>query len=347
MVRKVNMLACAALIVLLSAGCQPAVERPSAKSMTDARALVWPQPPHAERIRYDRAIARPEDLGIRTSGWDRLWGTIFGREEEWFVRPTGIAASDREIFVADAGAQALWILDPVAGKFRKLRQAKEQQLVSPVALTLGREGRIYLTDSYLARIFVFDVTGKLLRTIEEARLRRPTGIAYDDRRDRLYVCDSQAHRVWIFDGAGTPLGSIGERGHGAGQFNFPTHLTLDATGNLFVVDALNFRVQMFRPDGVYAGGFGVQGDSSGHFASPKGVAVDGQGHVYVVDALFDAVQVFDRTGRYLLTFGERGIGAGQFWLPGGIAIDSRDRIYVADSFNQRLQIFQYVAGKRQ
>ncbi len=329
-------------VAALGTGCQPGAPPPATGREAAVEPLVWPPPPLHPRIRFVRAVARPADLGIKPSFWQRLGEFLAGKEEEWFVRPTGVAAHGSAIYVADAGTQALWFLDSQAGRFRRIRDAGRQRLVSPVAVAPGAGGRVYLADSFLARIFVYGADGKLTGTIADPGLKRPAGLAYDGARDRLYVADSAAHRVWLFGGDGRLAGAIGRRGPGDGEFNFPTHVAVARDGTVYVTDALGFRIEAFSPDGAFVGQFGRHGDSSGDFASPKGVALDREGHVYVVDALFDAVQIFDRQGHYLLTFGERGLRPGQFWLPGGLFIDDHDRIYVADAYNQRVQIFEYL-----
>jgi DNA-binding beta-propeller fold protein YncE len=323
-------------------GCQAPMTSPRTEEPAVLRPLVWPQSPQPARIRFVKTVTRPEDMGIESSFWQQLWGVLVGREEEWFIRPTGVAVNGQTILVTDAGGQALLVLNFQTKQFRKLQNAGSQRLISPVAVTLGAEERTYLVDSYLREIFIYDRKQNFVGAISAPTLQRPAGLAYDSARNRLYVADSAAHRIWIFTGDGKPLGEIGRRGDGDGEFNFPTHVALDKHGNLYVADALNFRMQMFDSEGRFTGKFGRHGDSSGNFASPKGLAVDSEDHIYVVDALFDAVQIFDRAGQYLLTFGERGVGPGQFWLPGGIFIDDRDQIYVADTYNQRVQIFQYL-----
>ncbi len=327
-------------------GCQAPMTSARTEESAVVKSLVWPQPPQQPRIRFVKTVTRPEDMGIESSFWQRVWGVLVGREEAWFIRPTGVAANGQTILVTDAGGQALWVLNPQTKQFQKLQSARGERLISPVAVAWGREKRIYVVDSYLREIFIYDGKQNLVGAISAPNLQRPAGLAYDPLRDHLYVADSAAHRVWIFTGDGKPLGAIGQRGTGDGDFNFPTHVAVDRNGNLYVADALNFRLQMFDREGRFTGNFGRHGDASGTFASPKGVAVDSDDHIYVVDALFDAVQIFDRAGQYLLTFGERGVGPGQFWLPGGIFIDDRDQIYVADTYNQRLQIFEYIGESR-
>jgi DNA-binding beta-propeller fold protein YncE len=332
------------VLLTLATACetQPIRVSPGREAMTTS--LTWPQPPLRPRIRYIRTVARPADLGIQPSFWKRLGALIVGAREESFIRPAAVTSGGSAIYIADPGAQGVWFLDTKAGRFERFQEAEGRRLISPVALTLGPNGHLFVSDSFLAKVFVYDTAGHPVGAISTPNLKRPTGLAYDEMRDRLYVADSIEHRIFIFDGKGSVLGTIGQRGVADGEFNSPTHLAVDREGNLYVTDALGFRVQFFSPNGAFAGQFGTHGDASGDFAMPKGVAVDSRGHIYVVDALFDAVQIFDRRGQLLLAFGGRGTGPGEFWLPNGLFIDSQDRIYVADSYNQRIQIFEYVGG---
>lgn len=336
-----------ALLLVLAAPAgatgAPAVQAdPAAGAPRDPPA--WPAPPARPRIRFLRPVARPADLGVRRSPWRRLAELFTGPDDAWLVRPTGVACAGDRLYVADPGSPALWILDPAAGSVRRIGRASGGPLASPVAVAAGRGGRVFVADSQRATVLVFDAEGKPEGAFAHERFRRPAGLAYDAARDRLYVADPGAHGVAVFAGDGRPLGWMGRRGAGPGEFNFPTHLAVDGAGALLVNDSLNFRVQALDGEGAFLSAFGRQGDASGALASPKGVAVDGAGRVYVVDALFDAVQIFDRQGRFLLGFGERGVGPGQLWLPGGIALDGKDRIYVADSYNRRIQVFEYLGG---
>ncbi len=330
------------LIGLLGACSE--VKRESGLTPPAGPSLVWPDPPDPPRIKFLKTVAGPTDLGIQPSFWERVGELFAGKAEAWMIRPTGVAVRGEVLYVADPGAQALWILDGAAGRFKEIRGPRGQQLASPVGVTIGREGKVYVADSYLRKLLIFNPDGNLTGSVENASFLRPSGVAYDEAADRLYVADSATHRIWILSGQGKMQGSIGGHGSQEGEFNYPTHVALDRVGTLYVTDSLGFRIQMFSRDGRLLGSFGRHGDASGDFAAPKGVGVDSEGHVYVVDALFDAVQIFDRAGQLLLGFGQRGPAPGQFWLPGGLFIDEKDRIYVADSYNQRVQIFQYIAG---
>lgn len=344
MLRRAPLIGTTLIAAALSLSCAgtPALVGTQGASGTP---LVWPEPPQAARIRFVQAISRPQDLGMRNTRWHRLltW-LVGGSSGEAFVRPTGVAADARALYVADPGAAALWLFDLQRKRCRRIQRAGQERLLSPVAVALGERQSVFLADSSLAKVFHIDLRGNCLRSIVLPAMRRPAGVAFDASRNRLYIADSAAHTIWVARADGTLIGSIGKRGTGSGEFNFPTHVAVDASGTLYVTDALGFRLQLFAPDGAFVSAFGRHGDSSGEFAMPKGVAVDAEGHIYVAEALFDAVQIFDRRGQFLLSFGGQGAQPGRFWLPNGIWIDLPDRIYVADAYNRRIQIFKYVAN---
>jgi len=320
---------------------QPATEEGGAYER-----LVWPQPPQPTRIRYVRSVAEPRDLGIQKSFFGKLIEAVTGNHSGRLVRPTGVAERDGVIYVADSGAQAVWIFDPANQRSVKVEKVNDIELMSPVAVADGPDGSFFVADSYLKKVFLLDRQGKLIRTVAEEGLERPAALAYDQAADRLYVADSVGQRIAVYASDGRHLSTWGKRGYGDGEFNYPSYLALDRSGALLVTDALNYRVQAFDRNGKFLWKIGQHGDGSGDFASPKGVAVDSEGHLYVVDALFDAVQIFDEKGGLLLQFGDRGTAPGEFWLPEGAFINKQDRIYVADSFNGRIQVFEFLGGSQ-
>jgi len=333
------------LLVLCAYG--PAV-RPATGDVAPApaSALVWPRPPAEPAVRYTRAIASPADWGVERGIFGRIVDALTGKDDERFARPTGVAARDGVLYVADPGAPALWIVDATNKRLVKVTTVGDATLASPVAVALGTGGSVFVADSVLKQVFELDRAGSRIRSIS-AGLSRPAGLAFDAENRRLYVADPVAQRIAVYGPDGALVRTIGGPGAGDGEFNGPTHLALDRNGVLLVTDALNFRVQAFDRDGRFLWKMGRHGDGSGDFAAPKGVASDAAGHVYVVDALFDVVQVFDRSGALLVAFGERGTRDGQFWLPGGIFISPEDDIYVADSYNRRIQVFRRATGNNE
>ncbi len=316
---------------------------PPGSTLEDQAALyqttVWPDPPQQARIRLVGTFGRPEDIGIRPSVFGRIWHWIVGAEARDMVRPYSFAALGSRLAVTDPGAGAVHVYDLSRGSYERIDKAGRQLLRSPVGAVM-LEDALYVADSALAGIFVFDADGKLARTLND--IQRPTGLAWDPGGKRLYVTDTMSHSIVVLDRDGERLFAFGRRGTGNGEFNFPSHITV-ADGRLYVNDTMNFRIQVFDLDGKFLSSFGKHGDSAGNFAQPKGVGLDSEGHIYVVDALFNRVQIFNADGELLLVFGGDGGSPGDFWLPSGLLI-VEDRIYVADSYNQRVQVFQFLGG---
>lgn len=328
-----------ALILAACAGRVP--EEPAAPP------LVWPPAPDAARIAFVHSFAGPADLGIRRGLLDSLKDLLLGEEEARLVRPMAVVAADGVIYVADPGAQGVHRFDPAGSGYALVRGPAAQPLPSPVGLARGRAGEVYVTDSKLARVLVISPGAKTAAPLElGAELGQPTGIAYDPAQQRLYVVDTAAHRIAVFGPGRQLVATIGRRGEGAGEFNYPTFLWRSAQGRLYVTDSLNFRVQILAADGAFVGAFGRRGDSPGDAARPKGIATDRHGHVYVVDALLHSLQIFDDAGRFLLPVGQQGRDPGEFWLPAGVFVADDDRIYVADSYNRRVQVLRYLGGTR-
>ena len=157
------------------------------------------------------------------------------------------------------------------------------------------------------------------------------------------------------------------------EFNNPSAVAADGSGNIYVADTNNDRVQ------VYDSGTNYVATLPGLIKSPRGVALDDSGNIYVADPEFDAVRVFDSgrnalpaisvaafaspnavavdgagnvyvsdagAGRVIIFDSERshvanltGQPGSQFALPSGVAVDDSGNIYVADRGNDRVQMF--------
>lgn len=328
-----------AWIVLSCAGCGkpsgeifPALDKP----------VVWPSPPEQARIRFVGAICTEDSLARKVSWVQGLGELIFGKEKIGVLRgPSAVTlGSHQRLYIADGPGRVVHVFGLASRKYEQLSSiGPDKTLMMPVALTIVDE-QLYVVDSVLHQVCVFDAQGKFRNSFGSDQLIRPSGIAYSRKQDRLYVSDAGGHVIRVFDKSGRYVETLGSRGMKAGRFNFPTHLWVDQSGKLYVSDTLNYRIQIFSPEGGSWATFGGHGDRPGYFAHPAGVATDSYGHIYVTDRQFENIQVFDAEGKILLAIGHEGSGVGEFWLPAGIFIDDRNRIYVADSFNKRVQVFE-------
>ncbi len=215
-----------AVVALASAlGCQPTggvngLPGGNATSAVSAD-IVWPEPPDPARIRYVRSISTPGDVGIKRGFFEKLVDAVTRRAEERLIRPTGVAESDGAIYVADPGAPALWIFDAQKQASVAVRELGGDALLSPVAVTPEREGRAFVADSLVNKVFLVDRDGKMVSMIADSGLKRPVALAWDKAGDRLYVVDAVGQQIVVYGSGGQRLLCWGSRGSGDGEFNFP------------------------------------------------------------------------------------------------------------------------------
>ena len=309
--------------------------------------LIWPLPPDEPKIKFLKSFRGSRDIEKRTF-LTPIKEFFFGRSPAvGLAKPYAVHVDkDGRILVADSAWRNIILFDEAEGTFKMIGIDGPGVLSMPRAITTDAEGRIYVTDATQARAVVYDRDGNFLYAIgERGQFEKPIGIAVNDGLKRVYIVDTKGHKVSVFDTReGRFLFDIGERGVEDGEFNWPTHITVDKSGKVFVVDTFNFRIQVFDADGRFINKWGSVGTGMGQFAKPKGISIDSEGHVYVVDAAFNNVQIFDEKGQLMLFFGGFGSSRGSFWLPAGIFIDHDDKIYVVDQYNHRLNIYQYLGG---
>jgi DNA-binding beta-propeller fold protein YncE len=168
---------------------------------------------------------------------------------------------------------------------------------------------------------------------------------------------------------------VGGKGSGKGEFDSPTAMAVDPSGNILVADTGNGRIEKFSPNGTFV-------TSIGQFEAPNGIAIDHTGNiyvaeigskhrvqklgpdgtfiaewapgfygprritigpddsVYVVDSGHNRIVKFSPDGQVLASWGSEGSGDGQFKGLSSVAVDPmNNKLYVADPLNSRIQVF--------
>jgi sugar lactone lactonase YvrE len=188
--------------------------------------------------------------------------------------------------------------------------------------------------------------------------------------------DRDGRSVWVVDRCGSADGGCATshldpvmefdaqgrlmRHWGAGQFQYPHGMFVDAQDNIWTADGIAHDgaagqvVRKWSRDGkllLTLGTFGVGGGDTAHFNGVSDVLVAPDGSIFVADGHEDRIGVtndrilkFDARGKFLRQWGSKGDAPGQFNPPHGLAMDSAGRLYVADRANNRIQIFDQ-AGK--
>jgi len=349
--RAASLLLAAALAGCASSGGVRGTMHYGMADAPEGQRLMWPAAPEVPRFLYAGTLTgeanfrREPVSGLRALG--RWIAGLDGSERAVVLqRPAALIGDEQgRLYVSDTSRQAVFVFDERAGELQVWEQAAELlNFVAPAGLALAPGGGLYVADADLGVVVRLDAQGRPQATLGRGLLQRPVGLASDPASGRLFVADTYAHDIKVFDAQGALLGRVGQRGSGAGEFNFPTHLAF-AGGELYVTDTLNSRVQVFAGDTLQpARRFGQRGLYLGNLVRPKGVSVDAEGNVYVVESYHDSLLVFSRGGEFLLPIGGTGTATGRFYLPSGVWVDARNRVHVADMFNGRVVLFQFLGG---
>jgi hypothetical protein len=72
-----------------------------------------------------------------------------------------------------------------------------------------------------------------------------------DDQGNIYVVDMGNARIQKYDRSGRYLQTIGRKGQGPGEFQFPSHLAFDSEGNLWIQDSFTRSLSSFAGDGTF------------------------------------------------------------------------------------------------
>jgi len=270
--------------------------------------IVWPNPPAIARIRYiNWYSAQPlKDVDkpkTAKQGWmDRLAGTV--------------PQSD--------GGKMLF------------------QLAQPYGIALDSKGKVYVADTKVGAIFIFNTETRdveMIKNKTDAHFVRIIGLAMDDN-DRLFVSDPALRHVLVFNAQHKAEDVITD-----GMVE-PSMLAIDTQNRLlYVSDISQDQILVYDADSLKlkrkmgTGGKNHELTTPGDFAKPTGVAVDKDGNLYVADTLNNRIEIFDADGTFIRTWGKAGDGPGYFARPKGLAIDGDGHVWVADGVQDRVQVF--------
>lgn len=332
-----------AAMAVFFAGC-------AGQQVKSEQRFFWPPLPERPRLEWLGAYSNQNDFP--KEGFAAFMEKIVGGEEGMsLTKPVDIYSDGKgKVFVADPGLQGVMVFDMKERQVAMLGGENASiQFTSPVAVTGDSKGLIYVSDSNKGRILIFDSDGTPRRVVDtKPHVTRNGSVALDEKRQRMLVVDTREHRLVVLDMQGNLITTIGKRGGGDGEFNFPVAVTLNHQGEIIVADAMNARIQIFDGDGKFLRKFGQRGDGPADFQIIKGVAVDSEDHIYVTEGKGHKLVIFGANGEYLLTVGGlySSITSGKqapggFVIPQGIYIDDKDLVYVVDQLNRRFQVFQY------
>ena len=271
--------------------------------------IVWPNPPAIARIRFQAWYASEKIAQVEE-------GT-HTQKAKWMDRLAGTQSQQES-------GRVLW------------------QLNQPYGMAVDSKGNIYIADSKVGAIFIFNTETRemdMIKNKTHAHFDRIIGLAMDDG-DRLFVSDPGLRHVLVFDASHKAEDVITE-----GMVE-PSMLAIDHDNRLLYVSDIELdQILVYDADSFkLLRKIGTTGQkhtltTPGDFAKPTGVAVDAEGNLYVCDTLNNRIEVFDAEGKFIRTFGKSGDGPGFFARPKGVAVDGDGHIWVADGQQDRVQVF--------
>ncbi|WP_066315043.1 6-bladed beta-propeller [Bacillus sp. FJAT-29814] len=167
--------------------------------------------------------------------------------------PAGLRIFDNKVYATDIESKKVFVFDLEGKKLLEIASAssEEDQLNSPNAVTIDRDGNIYVADSGNQRVVIFDKKGKFERAINgnkdakgDSKFVNPRGLAVDSK-GTLFMIDNMTHYVYGFDKKGEQVYQFGGLGGDNEQFFLPNGLFIDEKSQLFITDTFNQRVAVY------------------------------------------------------------------------------------------------------
>jgi sugar lactone lactonase YvrE len=294
-----------------------------------------------------------------------------------FKSPSAVAVDGSgNVYVADTGnylvrmSTSAGVVTTLAGTAGSRGTAdgsgSAARFYEPAGITVDGSGNVYVADtgndtirkitsggSVTTIAGAVALPGSVDGTGTAAQFFAPGGLAVDSGGN-VYVADKGNDQIREMTPAGvvtTVAGAVGGSGENDGtgpaaEFNEPSGVAVDGSGNVYVTDQLNDTIRKITPAGVVTTLAGTPGqigsaDGTGPAASfffPFDIAVDGSGNLYVTDSGNDTIRKITPAGVVTTLAGTagkpgdtNGTGTGaSFTDPVGIAVDSSGNVYVSE-----------------
>ena len=260
---------------------------------------------------------------------------------------------DGSIYATDTEAGAVFVYNEslsVIGQIKGISQPLGIAVNSDGLVYVGSQGsrniQVYQSDGTVVRSFANGVVSKPNDMVHDL-----DGNLYvvDSLLDKVLVFDSLGHHTSDIGSYGSGPGQFDFPS--AVDVAYYTNAVGAAVGELFVGDQRNLRIQVFDLQGNYLRSFGGEATFSmmrgsykwqGNFVRLQSLRVDNQYRIHALDNQLTKIQILDAgNGNYIDSYGEFGSQPGELYMPLDILITQSfagsNRVVVANAGNSRVE----------
>lgn len=218
----------------------------------------------------------------------------------------------------------------------------KNSIISPVKLSWGSDGNLYVSDSRTGSVFIYD--SSLTLQGELKNLAKPLGIATDDSGN-IYVGSLGNQNVEVYSPTGNLLKTFAD-----GYLSVPNDIALDSANNVYILDSSKDSVLIYDKDGAYLSSI----TDAGRIGYGVSIAIsyinDPAGELYLADQENCKIHIYSLGGSYKKSVGGSGIYMltsnwdGLFSGLMAVDIDPNGYIHGLDNNLNVVQVFDPVSG---
>ena len=116
------------------------------------------------------------------------------------------------LVVTDPGFPTVHFFDLVNQTYRRPEKEDADVIESPVGVAVADDGTVFVSDSSIGEVLVFDQQAELTARFGTDTLQRPSGMVLSSDQESLHVVDTLANEIVTFDREGNRLSAFGSRG---------------------------------------------------------------------------------------------------------------------------------------
>ncbi|MDH5752755.1 MAG: hypothetical protein OEZ59_10105 [Deltaproteobacteria bacterium] len=209
------------------------------------------------------------------------------------VEPTGLASSKDRLYITDGRRKSgYWVFHIPTKNLRLIQHAS---LANIAGIVVDDQNHKYLvgpdfegqkllgtfkTNEEKGKVVVFDQNDNFIKMAEVPG--RPVDVGIYG--DKLFYVDWFNSRIVILNkNTLDVIGTLGKKGVGDTEFQYPMGITVDEKGLIYVTDTFNGRIKIFDQEGNVVSRYGHRVNALGHFIKLQGIDVDKDGMVYVIE----------------------------------------------------------------